>query len=152
MITAAGRHQKSFIRPREHSLQLLSTLPFCAFASSAPWAVLAALPTPGPLESPGFALLCFAPALCPSVLRPCALRSLLRLGTGARHPGAGVRRGNSPPDCCLYPAHPAPLGGPGRFIPGFPVRRFAAHPRVLRLRCNQPLRFANGSGRVRVSP
>ncbi len=63
------------------------------------------------------------PALRLSSLRPCASQSLLRLGTGPSPPGSGVRRGNSPPDCYLYPAHPAWLERPGQTFRGLPAQR-----------------------------
>jgi hypothetical protein len=56
-------------------------------------------------------LSCFArkPGVRLPALRRCASLSLLRLRTGASLPGLGVRRDNSPLDCCHFPAHPPDL-------------------------------------------
>ena len=68
---------------------------------------------------------------------------LLPFGTGPSHPSSGVRRGNRPPDCCLYRltplrlsvqgalsalCYPASLESPGRAIRGTPVRRAKGSP------------------------
>ncbi len=67
---------------------------------------------------------------------PRVSQSLLHLGTGPNHPGSGVRRGNRPPDRCLYRlaplrlsvhgalsalCYPASLESPGRAFPRFAV-------------------------------